>query len=248
MNYYIGNIPVNADYLEHHGILGMKWGQRNGPPYPLDAQDHSAAEKKAGWRKSLGRDESKIERYERKKNKNLIRKNKDLESNRNARAKVEEYKLKRQDSRINAYIKDRESFEPLIGKGTTYVTRKGETRYALTPEDIDDYIATYDRLIKAAKEKREYTKFDFETGTKYIQNGISRYYDARDKYFDAKISAIKNPENKKSAEYKRAVAGYVDVILGDVFYGKSGTQMLYAGEESRQNFARDLEEYVKNKK
>jgi hypothetical protein len=40
-------------YLEHSGILGMKWGHRNGPPYPLGAGDHSAAEKKAGWRKSL---------------------------------------------------------------------------------------------------------------------------------------------------------------------------------------------------
>lgn len=31
----------------------MKWGKKNGPPYPLDASDHSASEKKAGWRKSL---------------------------------------------------------------------------------------------------------------------------------------------------------------------------------------------------
>ena len=39
--------------LYHHGIKGQRWGVRNGPPYPLRAKDHSAAEKKAGWRKSL---------------------------------------------------------------------------------------------------------------------------------------------------------------------------------------------------
>ena len=40
-------------YLAHHGVKGQKWGDRNGPPYPLDAEDHSASEKKAGWKKSL---------------------------------------------------------------------------------------------------------------------------------------------------------------------------------------------------
>ena len=33
---YIVSKPNLDEYLEHHGILGMKWGKKNGPPYPLD--------------------------------------------------------------------------------------------------------------------------------------------------------------------------------------------------------------------
>lgn len=32
-------------FLEHHGILGQKWGKRNGPPYPLEGGKYSATEK-----------------------------------------------------------------------------------------------------------------------------------------------------------------------------------------------------------
>lgn len=41
------NEIIDHDYLEHHGILGQKWYDRNGPPYPLNpAKDYSAKEKK----------------------------------------------------------------------------------------------------------------------------------------------------------------------------------------------------------
>ena len=50
------------EYLVHHGILGQKWGKKNGPPYPLDSEDHSARERKAGWRKSLSATGSETKR------------------------------------------------------------------------------------------------------------------------------------------------------------------------------------------
>ena len=32
------------NYLMHHGIKGQKWGEKNGPPYPLKAEQHSVVE------------------------------------------------------------------------------------------------------------------------------------------------------------------------------------------------------------
>lgn len=41
------------NYLAHHGIKGQKWGDKNGPPYPLRPGAHSAAEKKHKTRSIL---------------------------------------------------------------------------------------------------------------------------------------------------------------------------------------------------
>lgn len=39
------------DYLSHHGILGQKWGVKNGPPYPLGGGDYTPREKREIYKK-----------------------------------------------------------------------------------------------------------------------------------------------------------------------------------------------------
>lgn len=47
------------EYLQHHGILGQKWGQRNGPPYPLNESDRSSKEQRLNSKsKSSSKEES----------------------------------------------------------------------------------------------------------------------------------------------------------------------------------------------
>lgn len=36
----------NSSVLSHHGIKGQRWGEKNGPPYPLNFNAHSSAEKR----------------------------------------------------------------------------------------------------------------------------------------------------------------------------------------------------------
>jgi hypothetical protein len=44
MIFYVKKDSSSEEELSHHGILGQKWGSRNGPPYPLKGGDYSARE------------------------------------------------------------------------------------------------------------------------------------------------------------------------------------------------------------
>ncbi len=50
---------VKTTELYHHGVLGQKWGVRNGPPYPLSSSQKSSAEKKAAKVGGVGKEVKK---------------------------------------------------------------------------------------------------------------------------------------------------------------------------------------------
>ena len=65
---YVG---INSQpYFEHHGRLGMKWGKRNGPPYPLDYSKLSEEERAKD--KARVKEEGDIESVGYKKNRSYF--------------------------------------------------------------------------------------------------------------------------------------------------------------------------------
>lgn len=55
------------DELRHHGVEGMSWGERNGPPYPLQGANKKAAKEAYRQKKKEEREERRKERDERAK-------------------------------------------------------------------------------------------------------------------------------------------------------------------------------------
>lgn len=46
-------IVVDKGYLEHHGVIGQKWGKKNGPPYPLSSEISTGSRLKVKNKKSV---------------------------------------------------------------------------------------------------------------------------------------------------------------------------------------------------
>ena len=139
---YVGTLFSDA-YLEHHGILGMKWGKRNGPPYPLGINMHSAAEKAAGWMKSL-RDKRKYKNehwYSKEQAKNSREAYKKLSSKghnlRRAEASGNKERIKKNkkeyDQAYKEYDRNRKlSQRAILADRGRALSNQGKTKYGQT--------------------------------------------------------------------------------------------------------------------
>lgn len=81
----------------------MKWGQRNGPPYPLRAGDHSAAEVKANPKLAVGNSGS-VQKQQAKSQKIKYARNPRKYSDNELKERVNRMKLEEEYRRLNGQL------------------------------------------------------------------------------------------------------------------------------------------------
>ena len=146
-NYYAQN------ELYHHGILGQKWGQRNGPPYPLDANAHSAAEKRL-----KGKNDGKIESWKAKET-----------------AKVDKYynkKIRKAQAKADKYgDSTSKRAEKARKKLNTLKAKKAIERKSIMKANMDSI--SKERRAIGKRFAAEALKYGVATGTKVLGSNVA---------------------------------------------------------------------------
>ena len=156
---FVYMFDVYFNKLEHHGIEGQRWGKKNGPPYPLDESDHSAAEKKA-----------------KKKKKSFLQKRKENKEAKNHERSKEAYKkASEKAARFKKYASDSyEEYQKQGDKESAFVAKEQIKKY-------EDLIKKYsDVPVKSLSKDElrsveEWVKKGFFTDAEY-----SFYYNGKE--------------------------------------------------------------------
>ena len=216
----------DKDYLEHHQILGAKWGKKNGPPYPLGSGDHSSSEKKAAAAAGVkvGKDSGKgsIDNVKKKKKAPLTEEEK--------RLKAEEARLKGDSKNINKYMDKLTTDELRDAQARAQIKKslseekqskaekdKRDAMLSGDKEKVKEYATkmTYNELTEAMNKVNLMQQLNYEppkpTTMDKINNAIKKVDTARDwmekslKAYDA-LAAINNTFNKDN-KWPRAQFG-----------------------------------------
>ncbi len=125
---------MRNDFLVHHGILGQKWGVRNGPPYPLESDKLA----------------SKINELAKSKEPKITNDVREAVESSGAKMYGIEHKLKTKES-IKRKI-DTDSEEKMISLYEAASSIKDAVRYTSLTDD-DNFTKSYNSVKKSLEDK-----------------------------------------------------------------------------------------------
>lgn len=138
-------------YISHHGIEGQKWGVRNGPPYPLDYNDHTKAEQKH-MRKDAARLTKELNKADSARAyamRDVTEKGRAI-SRRDAKIK----KLRSDNNRVKAYKESIKESKALLRSGKGLMSKDGREVY-LNNDDVKKMLANEQANLAKYQAKRE---------------------------------------------------------------------------------------------
>jgi len=155
----------NLGYLAHHGILGMKWGKQNGPPYPLSDAKHDRVIQRA--EKKRIRREKRAE----KRKQNILKDPKKIVKYQNEFSKEEiESAIDKIDT-VNK-VKTRIPESNLQKKIKKVRLSKKKKRWASTPSELE-------------KNAHKFTNEEMQEALQYLKN--------TENIFDLKVKRARRP-------------------------------------------------------
>ena len=220
------------DYVEHHGIIGQKWGDRNGPPYPLSGSEHSAVVKSAN-KKSAGSGRKLTWRQRRKAKRNLKK----------ARAAAAQKRLDDKEKEI--LVREGSASEVYARRNDLSIEQKRRAQERL---NLDDQLATLsakelarkkskvDKMIKTLDRAAKITGGVYNTANNI--NNIRKLFSGEDTSSSKNNNS--NNSNDKKKDKKSKSKGSED------FVEKAITDESFLLDDSKSKPSKKSEDFVEN--
>lgn len=160
-------------HFEHHGILGQKWGKKNGPPYPLDkqvAKEIKQAERtrrkmnKAAMKAAEAEAEEKLKRAEyRKKNASRIEEYEIQEKRSNSKANELRANAALVEAQAKVLKSGIDAYKETIKLGEKVVKAKKKTFKGMSISDkISDVFTSRINKVDKSQKRVEYDEERWE--------------------------------------------------------------------------------------